>query len=164
MEKSSIEIYREKKNKVYTVDEIQEAFENSFAVIFETNDNPQKESRWRYRLFVDIWRINSDAIIKEADLCVMKNNPIAKRDQILVINKNGTKDSFSEILMLIKNTGIVSETYCFIDKKKDEIKKCFLKVFDKDRRSIIHKANLLTDDGKLFLTIRHYCCSKKSDE
>jgi hypothetical protein len=154
MEKSSIEIYREKKNKVYTVDEIQEAFENSFAVIFETNDNPPKESRWRYRLFVDIWRINSDAIIKEADLCVMKNNPIAKRDQILVINKNGTSDSANEIGRLIENTGFVTEALYFSSEKKDGIKKCYHNIFGSNKPGLVNQGNLLCDEDKLLVTVR----------
>lgn len=159
MEKSSLEIYREKKNKVYTTDEIQEAFESSLAVVFGKNDNQPKESRWRYRLFSDIWKINPDAIIKEADLCVMMSHPLVRTDQILVINKNGTKESFAEISALIGETGIVSEVYYFIGEKK-----CYLRVFGEERRSFIHKANLLSDDGKLLLTIRHYHCPKKAAE
>ena len=47
--------------------------------------------------FYGKWEINSDAIIKKADLCVLTGKPTVKRKQNLVINKNGTRDSANEI-------------------------------------------------------------------
>ena len=63
--------------------------------------------------FYGKWEINSGAIIKEADLCVLTSEPAVKRKQILVINKNGTRDSANEIDRFIENTGFVTEAFCF---------------------------------------------------
>ena len=69
--KSKLELYRQKRDRVYTFTEIKEAFDNNFSACFDVNKEKITDSRWRYKLFSEILEINPDAIIKEADLCVL---------------------------------------------------------------------------------------------
>ena len=152
--KSDLELYREKRDKVYTFAEIKEAFDNSFVACFDVDKEKINIDRWSFRLFSGIWEINPDAIIKEADLCMLTGNPTVKRKQILVINKNGTRDSVNEIGRFIESTGFVSEAFFFSGEKKDGVKKCYRNVFGSSKPAFINKGNLLSDGDNLLVTVR----------
>lgn len=152
--KSNLELYREKRDRVYTSSEIKEEFDNNFSVCFDVDKEKITVSRWRYKLFSGIWKINPDAIIKEADLCVLTGKPTVKRKQILVINKNGTRNSANEIGRFIESTGLVSEAFCFSDEKKDGVKKCYRNVFGSNKPVLMNKGNLLDDGDNLLVTVR----------
>lgn len=151
---TNLELFREKKDIDYTFDEIKEAFDNNFSACFDADKEKITVSRWRYKLFSEIWKINPDAIVEEADLCVLTGNPTVKRKQILVINKNGTSDSANEIGRLIENTGFVTEALYFSSEKKDGIKKCYRNIFGSNKPGLVNQGNLLCDEDKLLVTVR----------
>lgn len=154
--KSKLELYREKRDRVYTFFDVKEAFDNSFVACFDVDKGKITDSRWRYKLFSGLWEINPDAIIKEADLCVLTGKPTVKSKQILVINKNGARDSANEIGRLIESTGFVTEAFCFFGERKDGAKKCYRNVFGSNKPSLINKGNLLDDVDRLLVTVRTY--------
>jgi len=98
--------------------------------------------------------LNPDAIITEADLCVISTESTVMRDQFLLINKNGTKDTTNEIARLIEESGIIPSVYCFFSEKKAGSKGCYRRVLGDDKPSIVKKGNLLIDGEKLLLTVR----------
>lgn len=150
----NLKTYREKKNEVHTPEEIKEAFDTSFAICFEIDRGSAENIHTKRKLFGDIWTVNPDAIITEADLCVMSTEPTVLRDQFLFINKNGTKDSTNEIAKLIEESGIITSVYCFFSEKRAGIKGCYRRVFGEDKPSIIKKGNLLIDGDKFLVTVR----------
>ncbi|MBO5714897.1 MAG: hypothetical protein J6S23_00700 [Clostridia bacterium] len=150
----NLKTYREKKNEIHTTEEIKEAFDTSFAMCFEIDRGSVKSVHTKSKLFTDIWTANPDAIITEADLCVMSTEPSVMRDQFFLINKNGTKDTTNEIVKLIEESGIISSAYCFFSEKRAGIKGCYRRVFGDDKPSIIKKGNLLVDGDKLLVTVR----------
>ena len=152
--KSKLELYREKRDRVYTFAEIKEAFDNSFVACFDGDKEKITVSRWKFELFCGIWEINPDAIIKEVDLCVLTGNPTVKSKQILVINKNGTRDSANEIGSFIENTGFVTEAFYFFSERKDGVKKCYRNIFGNSKPAFVNKGNLLNDAEKLLVTVR----------
>lgn len=152
--KSNLELFREKRDRVYTFVEIKEAFYNNFSVCFDVDKEKITDSRWKYKLFSEIWGINSDAIIKEADLCVLTGKPMVKRKQILVINKNGTRDSANEIGEFIESIGFVTEAFCFFSERKDGVKKCCRNIFGNSKPVFINRGNLLDDGDNLLVTVR----------
>lgn len=152
--KSDLELFREKRDRSYTFAEIKEAFDNNFSVYFDVDKEKITVSRWRYKLFSEIWKINPDAIIKEADLCVLTGNPAVNCKQILVVNKNGTKDSAKEIVHIIEGTGFVTEAFCFFSERKNGVKKCYRNVFGSKKPVFVNKGNLLTDGEELIITVR----------
>ena len=149
-----LKTYREKKNEVHTSEEIKEAFDTSFAMCFEVDRGSAESIHTKRKLFGDIWTLNPDVIITEADLCVMSTESTVMRDQFLLINKNGTKDSINEIAKLIEESGIIASVYCFFSKKKAGIKGCYRRVFGEDKPSVVKKGNLLIDGDKLLVTVR----------
>jgi hypothetical protein len=149
-----LKIYREKKNEVHTPKEIKAAFDASFAMCFEIDRGIAENMHTKRKLFGDIWTVNPDAIITEADLCVMSTEPTVMRDQFLFINKNGTKDATNEIAKLIEESGIITSVYCFFSEKKAGIKGCYRRVFGEDKPSVVKKGNLLIDGDKLIVTVR----------
>lgn len=154
IKKSNLELYREKRDRFYTFVEIKETFDNNFSLCFDVDKDKITYSRWRYKLFSGIWKINPDAIIKEADLCVLTSEPAVKRKQILVINKNGTRDSANEIDRFIENTGFVTEAFYFFGERKDGVKKCYRNVFGSNKPVLMNKGNLLDDGDNLLVSVR----------
>lgn len=149
-----LKTYREKKNAIYTPEEIKAAFDASFAMCFETDRGSAESIHTKRKLFGDIWTLNPDAIITEADLCVMSTESTVMRDQSLLINKNGTNDTTNEIAKLIEKSGIIPSVYCFFSEKRAGIKGCYRRVFGDDKPSIVKKGNLLIDGDKLLVTVR----------
>ena len=149
-----LKTYREKKNEVHIPEEVKEAFDASFAMCFEIDRGSAENIHTKRKLFGDIWTVNPDAIITEADLCVMSTEPTVMRDQFLFINKNGTKDATNEIAKLIEESGIITSVYCFFSEKKAGIKGCYRRVFGEDKPSVVKKGNLLIDGDKLLVTVR----------
>jgi hypothetical protein len=90
------------------------AFETSFAICFGLDQGDSMKERGKYKLFSQIFDINSDVIITQADLCVLFGMPTALRNQFLIINKNATKETNNELVALIENSGVVTSAYCDI--------------------------------------------------
>ena len=145
-------IYMEKKNIVHTPEEILAAFEDNTAIVFELSR--ERASFAKSNLFGGVWQINPEAIITEADLCVMSVEPTAHRKQILVIDKGGDKDTGNRILDLMYKSGVVPCCYVAFKEKKYGIKRCILQRFDY-KKTVVKKMNLLVDGNDLLVTVRH---------
>ena len=130
-------LYKQKKAEVHTPAEIKSAFEESFAICFDFNEN--RTPTTRSSMFTSIWMLNPDAFIVECDLCVMSTEPKAHRDQFLLINRNGTKESANEILRLMEESDSITSAYCFFSEKKAGIKGCYCRVFGNDKPSVVKK-------------------------
>ncbi len=150
--KSPILIYREKKNEMHTPEEIKAAFEDSFVICFNIESDV---ARGKISLFTSIWELNPSVLITETDLCVMRTEPVAVRDQFLLVNKNGSKEISNKIVKLIEESGIVQSAYCFLSEKKAGIKGCYRVMFDSKKASPLYKGNLILDGSNLLLTVRH---------
>lgn len=157
----NIKLYQEKKNAVYTPEEIKSAFDTSFAMCFDIPRENMERAHNKRRILTQIWEVNPDAIIIEADLCVMNVEPTVMRDQFLFINKNGTKESTNEIARIIEESGVVTSVYCFFSEKRADVKGCYHRVFGDDKPSIVKKGNLLIDGDKLLVTVRHIAKSDR---
>jgi hypothetical protein len=145
-------IYMEKKNIVHTPEEILAAFEDNTAVVFELSR--ERAPSAKSILFGGIWQINPEAIITEADLCVMSVESTAHRKQILVIDKGGDKDTGNRILDMMYKSGVVTCCYVTFKEKKHGIKRCILQKFD-NKIIVVKKMNLLVDGNDLLVTVRH---------
>lgn len=145
-------IYMEKKDIVHTHDEILAAFEDNTVICFRISrfGTPSTKAN----LFGGIWQINPEAIIVEADLCVMSTEPTVERKQFLLIDKGGDKTSGNKILDLMFNTGVIPTCYVSFKEKKNGIKRCVLQKFD-NKTTVVKKMNLLVDYGNLIVTVRH---------
>ena len=143
-------IYMEKKDIVHTSEEILAAFEDNTAIVFELSR--ERTPSAKSNLFGGIWQINPEAIITEADLCVMSVEATAHRKQILVIDKGGDKDTGNRVLDLMYKSGIVC--YVTFKEKKNGVKRCILQKFD-NKTTVVKKMNLLVDYGNLLVTVRH---------
>ena len=150
--KSPLIIYREKMAEVHTPEEIKSAFDEShYAVCFNYN---RGHGRAKYALFAAIWEANLDVIITEADLCIMAVEPIVWRDQLLLIDKNGNKETANTIARFMAESGMISYEYRFVN--KSGVKVCFGSVDVKKESPVVRfKGNLLIDGDKLMLTARH---------
>ena len=150
--KSPLFVYREKMAEVHTPDEIKSAFDEShYAVCFNYD---RGHGRAKYALFAAIWEANPDVIITEADLCIMAVEPIVWRDQLLLIDKSGNKETANAIAKYMAESGMISYEYRFVN--KSGIKVCFGTVDVKKESPIVRfKGNLLIDGDKLLLTARH---------
>ena len=150
--KSSLLVYREKMAEVHTPDEIKSAFDEShYAVCFNYD---RGHGRAKYALFAAIWEANPDVIITEADLCIMTVEPIVWRDQLLLIDEKGTKETANAIAKFMAESGIISYEYRFVN--KSGVKVCFGSVDVKKESPVVRfKGNLLIDGDKLLLTARH---------
>ncbi len=150
--KSPLLVYREKMTEVHTPKEIKSAFDEShYAVCFNYD---RGHGRAKYALFAAIWEVNPDVIITEADLCIMAAEPVVWRDQLLLIDKNGTKETANTIAKYMAESGICSYEYRFVN--KSDVKVCFGSVDVKKESPIVRfKGNLLIDGDKLLLTARH---------
>ena len=146
-------IHMEKKDIVHTSEEILAAFEDNTAIVFELSRDRKPSAK--SNLFGSIWMVNPNAmIITDVDLCVMNVAPTAHRDQILVINKGGDKDTGNRILDLMYKSGVVSSCYVTFKEKKNGIKRCILQKFDY-KTTLVQKMGLLVDYGNLLVTVRH---------
>lgn len=145
-------IYMEKKDIVHTPEEILAAFEDNMAIVFELSR--ERAPFAKSNLFGGIWQINPEAIITEADLCVMSVESTAHRKQILVIDKGGDKDTGNRILDLMYKSGVVPCCYVTFKEKKHGIKRCILQRFD-NKTTVVKKMNLLVDGNDLLVTVRH---------
>ena len=146
-------IYMEKKSEVHTHEEILAAFEDNTAIVFELSR--ERTPSTKSNLFGGIWQINPEAIITEADLCVMSVEATAYRKQILVIDKGGDKDTGNRILDLMYKSGVVpSSCYVTFKEKKNGIKRCILQEFN-NKTKVVKKMNLLVDGNDLLVTVRH---------
>lgn len=150
--KSPLFVYREKMAEVHTPEEIKSAFDEShYAVCFNYD---RGHGRAKYALFAAIWEVNPDVIITEADLCIMAVEPIVWRNQLLLIDKNGTKETANAIAKYMAESGMISYEYRFVN--KPGVKVCFGSVDVKKESPVVRfKGNLLIDGDKLLLTARH---------
>lgn len=101
-----------------------------------------------------IWEINSEAIIIDVDFCVFHSEPTVYCKRILVIDRNGNKESGNSILGgLHDSEGIVD---CYVSFKENNcgIKRCILQTFD-DKSKVVQKMNLLIDGEDMLVTVRH---------
>lgn len=152
-QKSYRNIYRQKKDEVHALDEIKSAFENSFSACFTLTEDRVPSARMR--LFGKIWDINPDTIITEADLFVVQSDPVATKDQYLVICKNGTKETNALLSQCLEESGIITSPWYIQSKKHGGIKTCYRYVSESDKPTVLHKANLLLDGDDLLLSVRH---------
>lgn len=150
--KSPLIVYKEKMAEVHTPEEIKAAFDESrYAVCFNYD---RGHGRAKYALFAAIWEVNPDVIITEADLCIMAVEPIVWRNQLLLIDKNGTKETANAIAKYMAESGMISYEYRFVN--KSGVKVCFGSVDVKRESPVVRfKGNLLIDGDKLLLTARH---------
>ncbi len=150
--KSPLLIYREKMAEIHTPEEIKAAFDDSFYAVCFNYDRGHVGAK--HALFAAIWEVNPDVIITEADLCIMASEPIVWRDQLLLIDKNGTKETANTIAKYMAESGIISYEYRCVN--KSGVKVCFGSVDVKKESPIVRfKGNLLIDGDKLLLTARH---------
>ncbi len=159
--KSPLLIYREKMAEIHTPEEIKSAFLSCYAVCFDL----ERIDRYiikKHALFADIWQVNPDVIITEADLCIMGSEPIVLQDQFLLINKNGTHEQANEIARLMAECGIVSNEYRFITEPKTGIKISYGSIGLENKPNRRFKGNLLFDGDKILLTVR--CVTKAESD
>lgn len=154
-ERSPLLIYRQKTAEIHSPEEIKAAFDESFAVCFAFDREKSAGRDPKPTLFTSIWDCNPDAIITETDLCVIGKDSLATSKQILLVNKNGTKESANEIVKLIEESGAVSAAYCFFSQRKAGIKGCYRRTLGSDQSTVVKKANLLIDGQNLIITVRH---------
>ena len=145
-----LKTYREKKNEVHTAEEIKAAFDDSFYAVCFNYDRGY--GRAKYELFAAICEVNPDVIITEADLCIMAVEPVVWRDQLLLIDKNGNKETANTIAKFMAESGIISYEYRFVN--KDGIKTC-MSPSENGKPTALLKGNLLIDGDNLLLTARH---------
>ena len=150
--KTPLLVYREKMAEVHTPEEIKAAFDDSFYAVCFNYDRGHVGAK--HELFAAIWEVNPDVIITEADLCIMAVEPIVWRDQLLLIDKNGNKETANTIAKFMAESGIISYEYRVVNEA--DIKVCFGTVDVKKESPIVRfKGNLLVDGNKLMLTARH---------
>ena len=150
--KSPLLIYKEKMAEVHTPEEIKAAFDDSFYAVCFNYDRGHVGAK--HELFAAIWEVNPDVIITEADLCIMAVEPVVWRDQLLLIDKNGNRETANTIAKFMAESGIISYEYRIVSEA--DIKVCFGTVDVKKESPIVRfKGNLLVDGDKLMLTARH---------
>lgn len=149
--KSPLLVYREKMAEVHTPEEIKAAFDQSHYAVCFNYDRGHVGAK--HELFAAIWEVNPDVIITEADLCIMAAEPIVWRDQLLLIDKNGNKETANTIAKFMAESGIISYEYRVVNEA--DIKVCFGNIeVKKDSLADRFKGNLLIDGDKLLLTAR----------
>ena len=150
--KSPLLVYREKMAEVHIPEEIKAAFDDSFYAVCFNYDRGHVGAK--HELFAAIWEVNPDVIIAEADLCIMAVEPVVWRDQLLLIDQNGNKETANTIAKFMAESGIISYEYRVVNEA--DIKVCFGTVDVKKKSPIVRfKGNLLVDGDKLLLTARH---------
>jgi len=150
--KSPLLVYREKMAEVHTPEEIKGSFDDSFYAVCFNYDRGHVGAK--HELFAAIWEVNPDVIVTEADLCIMAMEPVVWRDQLLLIDKNGNKETANTIAKFMAESGIIPYEYRIVSEA--DIKVCFGTVDVKKESPIVRfKGNLLVDGDKLMLTARH---------
>ena len=150
--KSPLLVYREKMAEVHTPEEIKFAFDDSFYAVCFNYDRGHVGAK--HELFAAIWEVNPDVIIAEADLCIMAIEPFVWRDQLLLIDKNGNKETANTIARFMAESGFISYEYRIVNESDNKV--CFGTVDVKKESPIVRfKGNLLVDGDKLMLTARH---------
>ena len=150
--KSPLLIYKEKMAEVHTPEDVKAAFDDSFYAVCFNYDRGHVVAK--HELFTAIWEVNPDVIIAEADLCIMADAPVVWRDQLLLIDKNGNKETANTIAKFMAESGIISYEYRIVN--ESDIKVCFGTIDVKKESPIVRfKGNLLVDGDKLLLTARH---------
>ena len=150
--KSPLLVYREKMAEVHTPEEIKAAFDDSFYAVCFNYDRGHGGAK--HALFAAIWEVNPDVIITEADLCIMAVEPIVWRDQLLLIDRNGNKETANAIAKYMAESGMISYEYRIVNEAG--IKVCFGSVDVKKEAPVVRfKGNLLIDGDNLLLTARH---------
>lgn len=149
--RSKLLFYRKKREEVHTPEEIKAAFDEScYAVCFNYDRGHSLAKR---ELFTAVWELNPDVMIVEADLCVFSPKPVIWRDQLLLINKNGTIETARTIARYMTESGIISFEYRVVD--TDGVKLCFGSPDIKQEGPVgPTKGNLLIDGDKIVLTVR----------
>ena len=150
--KNTRQIYKEKMSEVHPPEDFLSAFEDNTAIVFELKK--ERNPSDKRKLLSGIWDINPEAIITEADLCVMSVESTAHRKQILIIDKGGDKDTGNRILNLIYKSGVVPFCYVTFKEKKNGIKRCILQAFNSEPM-VVKKMTLLVDGNDLLVTVRH---------
>ena len=148
--KSPLLVYREKMVEIHTPENIKSAFDESHYAICFNYDRGHVGAK--HELFAAIWEVNPDVIITEVDFCVMAAEPFVWRDQLLLIDKNGTKETANTIAKFMAESGIISYEYRFVNKSGS---KTCLPPSKNGKPSELLKGNLLIDGDKLLLTARH---------
>ena len=148
--KSPLLVYREKMAEVHTPEEIKAAFDDSFYAVCFNYDRGHVGAK--HELFAAIWEVNPDVIITEADLCIMAVEPVVWRDQLLLIDKNGSKETANIIAKYMAESGIISYEYRFVN--KDGVKSCLQPSKNRKPTALLN-GNLLIDGDNLLLTARH---------
>lgn len=151
--KSYRAIFKQKKDEVHTREEILQAFDSSFCACFALSEDCAPGARMQ--LFDQIWEINPDTIITEADLFVVQSDPVAAKDQYLVICKNGTRESNALLVQCLEESGVITSPWYIHSQKQGGIKTCYRHVLGSDKPAVLHKANLLIDGDDLLLSVRH---------
>ena len=151
--KSYHALYRQKKDETHTPEEILQAFDSNFCACFSLAEDRSHSAKTR--LFGRIWEINPEALIVQVDLFVARPEPMAARDQYLVISKNGTKESNALLAQCIEESGAVTAAWYIRSQKRGDIKICYRHVFDSDKPAVVHKVNLLIDGDGLLLSVRN---------
>lgn len=146
-------IFRQRKNEVHTTKEIASAFEHSFSACFALTENRAPGAKMQ--LFGEIWNINPDAIITEADLCVVQTAPETATNQYLVIGKNSTKETNGLLTQCLEESGFITSPWYIKSEKHGGIKTCYRFVSETQQKAVVHKANLLINGSNLLLTVRH---------
>ena len=150
--KSPLLVYREKMAEVHTPEEVKAAFDQSHYAVCFNYDRGHVGAK--HELFAAIWEVNPDVIITEADLCIMAVEPVVWRDQLLLIDKSGNKETANTITKFMAESGIISYEYRIVSEA--DIKVCFGSVDVKKGSPIVRfEGNLLIDGDKLLLTARH---------
>lgn len=152
-EKNYRAIFRQKKDEVHTHEEILQAFDSSFCACFALSEDRTPGARMQ--LFGKIWDINPDAIITEADLFVVESDPVAVKDQYLVISKNGTRETNALLAQCLEESGVISAPWYIRSQKQGGLKTCYRFASETQQKAVIHKANLLMDGDDLLLSVRH---------
>lgn len=102
-------LYKEKMAVSYTKNELKKAFDESgFSVCFNYD---RGHVGAKHELFAAIWEVNPDVIITEADLCIIADESAVWRDQLLLIDKNGNKETAKTISKFMDESGIISFEY-----------------------------------------------------
>ena len=146
-------IFRQKKDEVHTPEEILHFFESSFAACFALAEDRTPGAKMQ--LFGKIWDCNPDAIITEVDFFLAQADPVAAKNQYLVICKNGTKESNALLAQCLEESGVITSPWYIHSKKHGGIKTCYRFVLGSDKPAVVHKANLLIDGDDLLLSVRH---------
>ena len=149
---SPLRIYKEKMAEVHTPEEIKAAFEeSSYAVCFGCD---RGYIAAKHELFAAIWQVNPDVIITKADLCILAEKPVVWRDQLLLINRNGTMEMVNQFAGFMAESGIISYEYRFLHEAGADYKICFGSEDAKGKSVARFKGNLLIDGEYSILTVR----------